>query len=232
MQKKQNIVAIIPARGGSKGIPHKNIMNFCGKPLLHWSVNAGTESKYVSKTYVSTDDKKISRIARESGAEIIMRPNKIATDISSSEDALIHAINTIEKKMPVDIVVFLQATSPLREHGDIDSAIERFINTKVHSLFSASKLKDYFIWEKINDKYTSVNYDYLNRKPRQEIKTQYLENGSIYIFTPELIKREHNRLGGNIGIYEMPDWKSYQIDDIDDIEICEYYFSRKILNHE
>lgn len=227
-------IVIIPARGGSKGIPKKNIIDLAGRPLIAWSIEQANNSQLVDVVFVSTDDDEIADISRRYGAEIIKRPFELAADSSSSEDALLHAIDFIEceKKIAVDIVVFLQATSPVRERADIDNAIRRFLSGKADSLFSCARLRDYFIWEKGKDNYFSVNYDYHYREPRQHVRPQYLENGSIYIFTPELVRREHNRLGGKIEIYEMESWKSFQIDNWDDVDICEYYIKTRLLKQE
>lgn len=226
---KGNIVAIIPARGGSKSIPMKNIMDFCGKPLIAWSIEQAGGSKYIHDVYVSTDDEEIARVSRQYGAKIILRPQELATDTSSSEEAMVHAISELEKNGAIDIVVFLQATSPLREAGDLDKAIEDFFAKKADSLFSATILEDFCIWGKEGDSLTSITFDYKNRGRRQERKPCYLENGSIYIFKPEIIKHYNNRLGGNITFYAMPLWKSYEIDNIEDLETCEYYMQKKIL---
>ena len=233
MYKNKKIVAIIPARGGSKGIPHKNIVKLVCRPLIVWTIEHAKNSKLIDKVCVSTDDKKIAKVCHKYGAEIIERPIELATDTSSSESALLHAIDFIEynKKFNIDIVVFLQCTSPLRERDDIDNAIRKFFLEGADSLFSCTKLEDHFIWERRKDNFVGVNHDYRNRKRRQNIKPQYLENGSIYIFKPELIRREHNRLGGKIAIYEMDQWKSYQVDRPDDLDICEYYIRKKILKH-
>ena len=109
-----NIVCIIPARGGSKGIPKKNTIEFCGKPLIVWSIEQAKASQYIKNVYVSSDDRKILKIAVESGAEIIKRPKKLATALSPSEEALQHAIHHIQKsdEEKIEIIVFLQATSP------------------------------------------------------------------------------------------------------------------------
>jgi N-acylneuraminate cytidylyltransferase len=216
-------IAIIPARGGSKGIPKKNIIDVAGQPLVAWSIQQAKNSQLVDIVFVSTDDDEIANVARTFGAEIIKRPDEFATDISSSEDALLHAIDYIDRKkaIQIDIVIFLQATSPIRDNYDIDKAIRKYLSKKADSLFSCTQIKDHFIWEKRGSDYYSVNYDYRNRKPRQAIKPKYLENGSIYVCKPELLKNQHNRLGGKIAIYEMPFWKSFQINEPKDIEICE-----------
>lgn len=227
-------IAIIPARGGSKGIPKKNIINLAGRPLIAWSIEQAKSSQLVDIVFVSTDDDEIAEVSCEYGAEVVKRPAQLAADTSSSEDVLLHAIDFIEceKKIKIDIVVFLQATSPVREKDDIDNAIRQYLSAKADSLFSCTRIEDHFIWEEREGDYFSTNYDYRRRRLRQDIKPQYLENGSIYVFRPELIRRELNRLGGKITIYETAFWKSFQIDDWDDLEICEYYIRKKILNQK
>jgi len=230
----KNIVAIIPARGGSKGIPGKNIMDFCGKPLLVWSIDQALKSKYIQEVYVSSDSPRILDVAESAGAKAIRRPAVLATDRSSSEEALLHALEYIEKTQgqSVDIAVFLQATSPVRETSDIDNALRTFISRKADSLFSAALLDDFCIWEKKGRKLRSITYDYKNRLRRQDRKPYFLENGSIFIFKPEILRRNQNRMGGKIFFYIMPLWKSHQIDNCQDIEICKYYMQNKILSRE
>lgn len=227
-----NIICIIPARGGSKGIPKKNIMEFCGKPLIVWSIEQAKASQYIKEVYVSSDDKEILKISEESGAKTIKRPKKMAADYSPSEGALQHAVDHIQKsyKEKIDTVVFLQATSPIRTSEEIDEAIELFLSKKADSLFSAVKIEDFLMWEPFQDGYRSITYDYKNRGRRQDRKPYYLEHGSIYIFKPETLKRYNNRLGGKIAIYIMDCWKSFQIDRPEDVEICEYFMRKKILN--
>ena len=227
-----NIICIIPARGGSKGIPRKNIIEFCGKPLIAWSIEQAKASQYIKNVYVSSDDRAILKIAEDSGAKIIKRPKKLASDRSSSEEALQHAIHHIRKsnKEKIDIVVFLQATSPVRTREDIDNAIALFISKKADSLFSAVELKDFLMWEVLEDKFRSVTYDHKNRGRRQDRKPYYMEHGSIYIFKPRILEKYNNRLGGNIAIYLTDYWKSFQIDEPEDIEICKYFMRKKISN--
>ena len=216
-----NIVAIILARGGSKGIPKKNIINFCGKPLINWSINQAQNSKYISSVWVSSDNNKILEIAKKQKAGTIKRPKKISTDKSSSEIGWIHAINEIEKNQKIDLVIGLQATSPIRETKDLDEAIKKFKKNNADTMFSCTKLDDFFIWEKKKSKYSSLNYDYKNRKRRQDVKNQYLENGSFYIFKPEIIKKTKNRLGGKIEVTVQEFWKSFEIDSIENLKFSE-----------
>lgn len=232
MINSSKVIVIIPARGGSKSIPKKNIIDFCGKPLISWSIEQALGSKYVDELYVSTDSKEIGNISKQYGARVIWRPDELATDTSSSEDALLHAMSEIEKSKKIDLVVFLQATSPLRKDDDIDKAIEKFFSESADSLFSAAILEDFFIWESKNDNLSSITYDYKNRGRRQDRKPCYLENGSIYIFKPEIINQYNNRLGGKMTIYAMPLWCSYEIDSIEDTAVCEYFMRNKILNKE
>ena len=222
-----HVVAIIPARGGSKGLPGKNVRNFCGKPLLAWSIIQCLESQMVDDVYVSSDCDQILSIAESYGAIPIKRPDEFATDTSTSEEALFHALDNIEKK--VDIVVFLQATSPLREVQDIDGAINAMIDQEADSLFSSALLEDFFIFEKEGGSYKSVNFDYTNRPRRQDVTPQYLENGSMYLFKPEVLHQNNNRLGGRIGNFEMDLYKATEIDSKEDWDLCEWFMRRKIL---
>ena len=221
-KKDLNIAAIIPARGGSKGIPNKNIVSICGHPLISWSINQAIASKRISSVWVTSDDQKILDISKQYGSNIIERPSELATDISSSESAWIHSIDYLsDLKIFPDLVVGMQATSPIRDHEDLDNAIENFIINDYESLFTASKLEDYFMWgidKNLNP--SPLNYDMNKRKPRHQISKSYLENGSFYIFKPESIKKFNNRLYGKIGIYIMAKYKSFQIDNMEDIKIC------------
>jgi N-acylneuraminate cytidylyltransferase len=230
--KDINIIAIIPARGGSKGIPKKNIIDFCGRPLISWTIEEAQRCKYIKDIYVSSDDNEILKIAKEEGAKIIKRPIKLATDTSSAEEALQHAIVYIERveKKDIELVVFLQVTSPLRTSQDIDKSIEMFLSKEVDSLFSATEMQDFCIWQKKARRLVSLTYDYKNRGRRQDRPPLYLENGSIYIFKPNILKEYNNRLGGKIAMYLMDYWKSYEIDKVPDLEVCKYFMKNRILN--
>jgi N-acylneuraminate cytidylyltransferase len=227
--KKGKIIAIIPARGGSKSIPRKNIVNFCGKPLIAWSIEQAAKCRRIDSVYVSTDDAEIADVSLAYGAKVICRPEELATDTASSESALIHAISEIEKEQRIETVAFLQATSPLRDDNDMDDALKRFIAENADSLFSATVLDDFCVWGSTEGKLKSLTYNYKNRGRRQDRKPYYLENGSIYLFKPEVIRKYGNRLGGKIAIYEMPMWKSHEIDNPEDLELCEYYMRKNIL---
>jgi N-acylneuraminate cytidylyltransferase len=216
-------LAIIPARGGSKRIPRKNILLLEEKPLIVYSIEHARKSKLVSRIIVTTDDDEIADISIKHGVEVIKRPIKIADDTATSEDALIHTLNYLEEKEEYrpDIVVFLQCTSPLRNDDDIDNAIKMFLEQKADSLFSAVRF-DKYIWRVMNNVVSPINYDYNKRWREQDFPPQYQENGSIYILKPELLKKHKNRLSGKIVIYEMDDMTFIQIDSHKDIELFKY----------
>lgn len=220
---RENVVALIAARGGSKGIPTKNLADFCGKPLVAWSVEQARSAEGVASVWVSSDSEEILEVCRAHGAEGIERPAELSTDESSSEAAWLHAIDEIEARAGApDLVVALQATSPLREPADVERGLHDFDAHGCDSLFSASRLEDFFIWRREADgTLTSVNYDYRDRKRRQDVAKQFVENGSFYVFPPALIRAEGNRLGGTIGMSLMEFWKSFEIDTAEDLETCE-----------
>lgn len=227
----KNIVAIIPARGGSKGIPKKNLINFCGKPLLSWTIKQALSVKNISSVWVSSDSKQILTLSKNLGAEIIHRPKSLSTDTATTESAWSHALDIIEKQTgSVDIVVGLQPTSPVRESKDIKNAINIFEKSNYDSLFSATEIGDFYIWQKKGKKLMSLNYDPHHRGRRQDFSKQYVENGSFYLFKPKILKRFNNRLGGRIGISLMEVWKSFEIDLLEDIELCETLMKHYILN--
>ena len=120
------------------------------------------------------------------------------------------------------MMVGIQATSPLREPADFDKAIDLFVKEKYDSLFSATKIKDYFVWKRnANGEMDSVNYDWKNRPMRQIIKDKFIENGSFYLFTPDILLKNNNTLGGKVGTYIMDVYKQQQIDSHEDFKICE-----------
>ena len=146
------ILAIIPARGGSKGIPKKNLIDLGGKPLIAWTIDQSINTRSIYKTYVSTDDPEIAEISKKYGAEIIWRPQILCGDTSTSESAILHALDYLkyQQELESDYVVFLQATSPLRKKDDIEKAIIKIIDDKADSLISGSRFEDFHLLEEIN----------------------------------------------------------------------------------
>ena len=216
-------IAIIPARGGSKGIPKKNIINFCGKPLIAWTIEHCLHTQKIDEVFVSSDSDEILEISQKYGAKAIKRPDSLADDFSTSESVWLHAISVIEQKMQdsIDLVIAPQVTSPLRTPQDLDYAIEKFQSENLDSLFSASEIETFFLWQySKKNQLESINYDYINRKRRQDIKKQYVENGSFYLFKPDILRKFNNRLGGKIGLFLMEFWKTFEIDSMQDLRMC------------
>jgi len=215
-------ISIIPARGGSKGVPKKNIRIINGKPLIVHSIEQSIKSNLVDDTYVSTDSEEIASISRKAGAKIIYRPEHLANDTASSDDVILDALEQIDEleNYQPNLVVFLQCTSPIRNTNDIDNAIKLLIQSKADSLLSVVD-NHRFIWQEGDNGPESINYDYSSRPRRQDLKAQYCENGSIYIFTPENFIKHKNRLHGKIVLYKMSPESGYEIDDYVDLHVIE-----------
>ncbi len=224
-------VAVIPARGGSKGLKNKNIYPVAGKPLLAWTILQALASTSIERVFVTTDDQTIAEVASEFGAEVIVRPPELSGDKATSESAIIHAAGVIERDhhIPIDIIVFLQATSPLRKPQDIDRAVELFLREGADSLISVTRADDLTLWESKGGEWKSVNFDYRNRGMRQDRPTQFIENGSIYIFNPETLMVFGNRIGEKLSAYEMDFWQTWEIDTLEEIDLIEYYMNKKNL---
>jgi len=224
-------VAVIPARGGSKGLKNKNIYPVAGKPLLAWTILQALASTSIERVFVTTDDQTIAEVASEYGAEVIVRPPELSGDKATSESAIIHAAGVIERDhhIPIDIIVFLQATSPLRKPQDIDRAVELFLREGADSLISVTRADDLTLWESKGGEWKSVNFDYRNRGMRQDRPTQFIENGSIYIFNPETLTVFGNRIGEKLSAYEMDFWQTWEIDTLEEIDLIEYYMNKKNL---
>jgi len=209
------VITLIPARGGSKAIPKKNIIDICGKPLITYAIEASIKSDS-SETWVSTDDDEIAKISREYGAKVIKRPDKIATDNATSESALLHFADQVKD---FDIIIFLQATCPFVIDADINDAL--MLMEKFDSVISVSKF-DQFLW--VGSKAT---YDLNNRKRRQNREQTFVETGSLFATTRQNLLRSQNRISGKIGFVEVPKWRSIDIDTYEDLELA-----RKIMHFE
>ncbi|MSR05455.1 MAG: acylneuraminate cytidylyltransferase family protein [Gemmatimonadetes bacterium] len=214
------VLAIIPARGGSKRLPGKNLMPWNGKPLIVHSIEHARAASLVTRVVVSTDDSEIKAVASATGAEVVDRPADLATDNATSESALLHALGHLESSEGYrpELVVFLQCTSPSRRPGDIDGAIRQLLADKADSLFSACRFERY-VWRTINGAAEPINYDFRRRWRDQEFPAQYMENGSIYVVRREILEQTQNRLGGRMVIYEMPAEDSFQVDRIQDLRM-------------
>tara|TARA_B110000046_G_C12935543_1_gene373413 strand:- start:413 stop:1108 length:696 start_codon:yes stop_codon:yes gene_type:complete len=226
------ILAFIPARGGSKGIPNKNIKLFNGKPLIEWTIRSALKSKSIDKVIVSSDSQKILSISKKIGAEVVLRPKSISGDFATTESAIKHYINIVKESF--DTIVLLSPTSPIRKIKDIDNTVKEFRAKKLDSCFSASRLNDFLIWKlnKKTKKFSSINYDYKNRGVRQGRELNYVENGSIYVFKSDLINYKNNRLSGKIGMYLMDFWQSFEIDEKSDWKLLETIYQKFILKND
>jgi YrbI family 3-deoxy-D-manno-octulosonate 8-phosphate phosphatase len=211
-------VAIIPARGGSKGIPRKNICTVAGKPLLAYTIEHAKGTPAIDRVVVSTDTPEIANVAIRYGAEVVWRPAEISGDAASSELALLHALDELAQRDSYrpDLVVMLQATSPIRHAHDVQRAIDTLQAEGADSLFSACTLHG-FVWRRNGAGLTSVSYDYTARRMRQDSPEDLLENGSIYVTRHDLLRATGNRLGGRIAVYRMDALDSLQVDDPEDL---------------
>ncbi len=226
--------AIILARSGSQGIKNKNIIEFCGKPLIEWTLSQCQRAELIENIWVSSDSNAILDISSKLGCKTIKRPEMFSKDISSSEDAWLHAIDHISSKgLKIDEVISPQITSPLRKIGDLDLGIKKYKDSNSDSLFSSSKVNDMMIWRKNEqNKLTSLTYDFNNRLRRQDMDAQYVENGSFYIFQTEVLRSKGNRFGNKIEHFEMDYWQMFEIDDMTDLRICSLLMKEFILKEK
>lgn len=215
----KRVVAMILARGGSKGIPKKNLTNLAGKPLMQWTIEQ-VQDCGITDIFVSTDDQDIADFALGTGVEVVQRPRDLATDTSSSDDALIHALNKLE--IPDDFIVTMpQVTSPLRTAEHIINSVDLVSNGNFDSVFSGVQIDDICVWSQEKE-LRAITYDHKNRLIRQVRPKMYVENGSIYSMRAGLVRATKNRLSGRIGVSVMPKWTLTEIDDLDDLELCEH----------
>lgn len=220
--KPRFVIAVIPARGGSKGIPRKNLRLLAGKPLIVHTIEQSRQSSWVTETVVSTNDDEIACVSESAGATVVRRPADISGDQASSESTLIHAIHSLlhqGRPLP-DLTVFLQCTSPVRRPGDIDAAAAMLMQKGADSLLSVSP-SHRFLWTEEGDEARSVNYDFRNRPRRQDMAPQYVENSSIYVFRTQALLDSGNRLSGKVALYPMDEEAAVDIDSMVDMKLAE-----------
>lgn len=227
MFNNQKILALIPARGGSKGIKDKNIVFLAGKPLIAYSIEAAKYSKYIDDIIVTTDSEKIAEISKQYGASVpFMRPAELATDTSKTIDAVLHAIRTLETmEKKYDVLVLLQPTQPLRTDADIDKAIEVYYKNKEDGLVSVSPVDDSpLLIRTISNDGKLLNLLSQNSTcRRQDMPEYYKVNGCIYINKIEEIN-ESTSFNDNKIPFIMTKEHSIDIDELSDLCIAEYYF--------
>ncbi|RUM70957.1 MAG: acylneuraminate cytidylyltransferase family protein [Sulfurovum sp.] len=227
MYKSQTFLAIIPARGGSKRLPKKNILDLKGKPLIAYSIEAGLQSKYIDKVIVSSDDDEILDTSKAFGAEIIKRPDALASDTATSFDAIKHTIENIEK---YDYIVLLQPTSPLRSALQIDEAIELLETKEANAIVSVCEMDHSPLWSNTLPKDGNMSgflRDEVLNKRSQDLETYYRVNGAIYICkTEKLLEEESFFLKENIYGFVMDRESSVDIDEAIDFKLAEWIISQ------
>ncbi|MDD5457563.1 MAG: acylneuraminate cytidylyltransferase family protein [Candidatus Margulisbacteria bacterium] len=227
MYNNKSIVALIPARGGSKGLPGKNIRSLAGKPLIAWTIDAALDSKYIDRVIVSTDDEKIADTARQYKADVpFVRPQELATDSATGTDVALHTLNWLkENDKNYDALILLQPTSPLRSVEDIDDLIQQFfLNSSAKALVSVCEAHHHPLWA--NTLPSDLNMrDFIRpeikNKNRQDLPVYYQLNGALYIASPDYILNVKSFLGPETYAYIMPAERSVDIDDLSDFFLVE-----------
>ena len=218
------ILAIIPARGGSKGVPRKNIKSLCGKPLICYSIKAGLESKYIDRVVVSTEDKEIAAVARKYNAEVIDRPKELAKDNSPAFLTYKHVLENLKEKGKYfpDIVTILQPTSPLRKTEDVDESIEIFVNNSCDSVISVTEDNEMYWGFRIEEKQLNPIFDkkYLSMN-RKKLPKLYRLNGAVFVSTPQKMLENKGFHGEKVIPYVMPPERSIDIDTVIDFKTSE-----------
>jgi CMP-N-acetylneuraminic acid synthetase/spore coat polysaccharide biosynthesis predicted glycosyltransferase SpsG len=223
---ENKIIAIIPARGGSKGIPRKNIRLLAGKPLIAYSIGATLKSKYIDRVVVSTEDEEIADISKLYGAEVIERPEELAEDDIPLDPVIFHAVNSVEKKENItyDFVLTFQPTSPLLTTETINIAIDIMLNKDYDTLISV-KDETHLYWTKKDKNFVPL---YKERKNRQYLDSVYKETGAILISKREIITKD-SRIGNKIFLFEVPKEESIDIDTYQDWWIAENLLKRQTI---
>ena len=223
----KTFLAIIPARGGSKRLPRKNILDLCGKPLISWSIEAALKSKYISKVVVSSDDEEILNISSNFGADIIKRPYELANDTATTFDTVKHTIDNFEN---YDYIVLLQPTSPLRNVKHIDEAIELLEEKQADAIVSVCEMDHSPLWSNTLPKDGNMNNflrDEVLNKRSQDLEKYYRVNGAVYICkTDKLLENKSFFLKDNIFAYIMDKKNSIDIDEEIDFEIAKVLINK------
>jgi CMP-N-acetylneuraminic acid synthetase len=221
-------IAIIPARGGSKSILRKNLKLLDGVPLIAHSILAAKSASLIDNVYVSTEDVEIAEVAFKYGAQVIVRPTELASDIATSEDTLFHALKQLEEaNKKVERLVFLQCTTPLILSEDLDGAIKLMEQDSADCVFSAVP-SHYFIWEENeNEGAVAINHPSGARQMRQKLPKQFVESGAFYVLKVEGFKKSQYRFFGRTRIFETPPERSLEIDNLLDLVLCEAIFRER-----
>lgn len=220
-----HVYAIIPARGGSKGIPEKNIKEIDGVPLVGHAVTHAGEATRIDRTIVNSDSERIRAAGREYGATAMDRPTSLASDRAEVDPLLTWCVKQIEADGDsVDAVVLLYPTTPLRTARTVDQAVSKVLDGRHDSALSLYE-DDSYLWRRDGDSVKPTNYDPSDREPRQaESWNQWVENKAVYVTDRDLLLERECRLGGDIGYIEMPEWRSVDIDTPADLELARHFY--------
>lgn len=228
----RRILGVIPARGGSRGLPGKNIASLGGRPLISWTIAAAGGADLIDRCIVSTDDPEIANAARESGGEVpFMRPADLAADDTPGVDPILHACDQIDG---YDIVVMLQPTSPLRRSSDIDGAIRHMVGGGYRTCVSVVDTKHHPNWlVRVEDDGRLRRYDNKPLIPRrQDLPPIYALNGAVYAADVATLRRERTFLTNDTGAYVMPPDRSFDIDSVSDLRCCEAMLDGNVIDPE
>ncbi|MGO2519130.1 MAG: cytidylyltransferase domain-containing protein [Microbacterium sp.] len=214
-------VAVIPARGGSKQVPRKNVTRVGGIPLVQRAIRAAAAAERVDLVVVSTDDDEIAELSAAAGARVIRRPAELSGDDATSESAVLHALDVLESAGErVEAVVFVQATSPFIESEGIDEAAELIRSGQYDSVFSAHETYG-FLWRRDDEGAAdAINHDAAHRPRRQDREPHYLETGAFYAFRADGFRRAGHRFFGRIGLVAVPEWSALEIDDAQQLAVA------------
>ncbi len=210
-----NVLCVIPARGGSKGLPSKNLLPLAGRPLLVHTIRHAQEAGL--DPWVSTDSRSIANVALATEANVIERPEHLSGDFVESERAVEHVLEATGTNP--DLVVMLQCTNPIRDPEDIPGAM--LLMEEYDSVLSVVEMQQ-FVWNDDDRGAWASNYNPVAQRPMRQQVNQYIENGSIYVFRPSNLLRTGARLFGRIGLYVMKTWSRFEIDTADDLALVEW----------
>jgi len=235
LYKSKKILALITARGGSKGLPQKNILPLAGKPLIAWTIEQAKKSKYLDTVIVSTDSQKIAKIAKNFGAEVpFIRPANLATDKAKSIEVILHCLNWLkERKKFYDLVMLLQPTSPLRTAIDIDNSLKLLFSKKAQAVISVCATEHHPYWINTLPKDGCLK-NFINpeieNKPRQQLPKFYRLNGAIYLAYSDYLEKQKSFFGNKSYAYIMPPERSVDIDNYFDFKLAEVTLKTKKSN--
>ena len=224
---KKRILGVIPARGGSKGIPGKNLHKISGKPLIQYTIEASEESKLLSDFIISTDSEEIANFSRSIGGNVpFIRPSSLSTDRALSLPVILHAVEFMESSIEneYDIVVMLQPTTPLRSYKDIDSAISILLDGEADSVISVTEVGGNHplrMKRIVNGRLINyIDQGLEDMRPRQDLPPVYIRNGAIYAAYREVLFESNSFSGENCYAYKMPSERSINIDTLDDLTLA------------